>query len=305
MIEFALTLISNPAEPKLSSDVIDEIARFVEQTTSCTTRRNTLSEGVCVDIMFTAPSEAQGEISTLLQEKRSLLQIDCALQPHASRKKSLLIADMDSTIIEQECIDELAEFVGKRSEISAITERAMRGELDFEDALKGRVRMLKGLKRAHLEQAFRERITLTPGAKTLVQTMRANGAFTALVSGGFTFFTECVSDVAGFHVNKANTLEMENDQLTGEIEPPILGREAKEVALRAFVDAQNIPLAHTLAVGDGANDLSMLSAAGLGVAFHAKPAVAEAADIRIDHGDLTALLYLQGIPQSAFVAPSS
>ena len=230
---------------------------------------------------------------------RSKFNIDATHIPKAHPRR-LLIADMDSTIIQQECIDELAEFAGKRAEISAITERAMRGELDFDSALKERVAMLKGLPISVLQETFDKRITLTPGARTLVQTMNSLGAVTALVSGGFTFFTARIAEACGFQYNQANELLVKDGKLTGEVAMPILGRAAKEEALMRLAADHGIDLSDTLAVGDGANDLSMLNKAGLGVAFHAKPAVAEVADARIDYGDLTALLYLQGIPQSDF-----
>ncbi len=208
---------------------------------------------------------------------------------------------MDSTIIEQECIDEIADFAGRRAEISAITERAMLGELSFEAALTERVAMLKGLDVSVLEETYAKHISLTPGARTLVQTMNKFGAFTALVSGGFTFFTERIAEAAGFKSAQANELLVEGGVLTGKVRQPILGRAAKQNALLRLAGQDHLRMEETLAVGDGANDLSMLERAGLGVAFRAKPAVAEAAAARIQHGDLTALLYLQGIPQSEFI----
>ena len=227
--------------------------------------------------------------------------LDINVVPAENRRKKLLIADMDSTIIQQECIDELAEHAGKRAEISAITEQAMRGELDFEAALKARVGMLKDLDEAVLAQTFEERIALTPGARSLVETMNAMGAATALISGGFTFFTERVAKAAGFQHHQANRLFIEDGRLTGAVAEPILGREAKREALMRLTAAHDLNRGETLAVGDGANDLAMLEEASLGVAFHAKPAVAATAQARIDHGDLTALLYLQGIPQTEFI----
>ncbi len=228
--------------------------------------------------------------------------IDVVAQGTDHRRKRILIADMDSTIIEQECIDELAEFAGKRAEISAITERAMRGELDFEAALKERVAMLKGLPEKVLQETFETRITLTPGARALVQTMNRAGAVTALVSGGFTFFTSRVAAACGFQIHQANELIVENGVLTGEVHEPVLGRAAKQEALTRIAAEHDIALAETLAVGDGANDLAMLEKAGLGVAFRAKPAVAKAADASILHGDLTALLFLQGYADSEFTS---
>ncbi len=219
----------------------------------------------------------------------------------ATRRKKLLIADMDSTIIGQECIDEMGDILGIKARISAITERAMRGELDFEGALRERMALLTGLTEADLQGIFDSRITLTPGARTLVATMRAHGAFTALVSGGFTFFTRRVAKAVGFDVNRANELEMADGRLTGRVVEPILGREAKLAALESFSSDNAVDTPLTLAVGDGANDLAMIRAAGLGVAFHAKPVVAAEAHASIVHGDLTALLYLQGYRKDQFV----
>lgn len=220
----------------------------------------------------------------------------------ATRRKRLLIADMDSTIIGQECIDEMGAMLGIKERIAAITERAMRGELDFEGALRERMALLAGLAKSDLQGIFDERITLTPGARTLVQTMRANGAFTALVSGGFTFFTSRVAAAVGFDFNRANSLEVVSGRLTGRVAEPILGREAKLAALRELAAERNLHPVLTLAVGDGANDLAMIGAAGLGVAFRAKPVVAAEADAGITYGDLTALLYLQGYRRDEFVS---
>lgn len=220
--------------------------------------------------------------------------IDLVVQPVEGRQKRLLVADMDSTIIGQECIDELAAELGIKPQIAAITERAMRGEIDFEPALRERVGLLKGLPLEALEKVYRERITETPGARALTATMRAHGHACALVSGGFTFFTERVAHAVGFNVNQANRLIFVDGKLTGGIAEPILGREAKTEALVRLRDELGLHREETLAVGDGANDLGMIGEAGLGVAYHAKPVVAEAADARIDHGDLTALLYMQG-----------
>lgn len=220
--------------------------------------------------------------------------LDLAVQPLAGRRKRLLLADMDSTMIQVECIDELADFAGLKPQIAAITERAMRGELDFEPALRARVALLEGLPVAVLEQTLAERVRLTPGAAALIATMRAHGAFTALVSGGFTFFTERVAARLGFDHHAGNTLEVRDGALTGTVAEPIFGRDAKLAALRRFRAERGLAPAETMAVGDGANDLGMLQEAGLGVAFHAKPVVAAAAGARIDHADLTALLYLQG-----------
>lgn len=227
--------------------------------------------------------------------------IDIALVPSAQRRKDLLIADMESTIIEQECLDELGDFVGLRKQISDITTRAMQGELDFEAAIKARVELLKGLPQTTLGQVLNERITIMPGARTLVQTMAANGKYCALVSGGFTQFSGPIAAQLGFHYQQANILELENGTLSGTVREPVLGRRAKRAALERLCDEQGIAIERTLAVGDGANDLEMIISAGLGVAYHAKPMVTAKADAQIKHGDLTALLYLQGYKKEEFV----
>ncbi len=226
---------------------------------------------------------------------------DINVLPAANRRKTLLIADMDSTIIGCECLDELADMAGLKDKVSAITERAMRGELDFAAALKERVAMLRGLELGALERVYKERIRLNPGARTLLATMRANGAETILVSGGFRYFTSRVARDAGFHSEQANTLLDDGKALLGSVGEPILGREAKLAALEKSVAELGISYACTLAVGDGANDLDMIKRAGLGVAYHAKPVVAAAAGASINHGDLTALLYLQGYRDQDFV----
>jgi len=226
---------------------------------------------------------------------------DINLVAREKRRKKLLVADMDSTIINVECLDELADMAGLKPQIAAITERAMRGELEFEAALKERVGMLKGLKLDALERTYTERVRLNPGAKSLLATMRANGAHTMLVSGGFGYFTKRVAEAAGFHVERGNTLLDDGAALTGEVGMPILGREAKLLALEEAVVHLKIDFAESLAVGDGANDLAMIRRAGLGVAYHAKPVVAEAAGAAINHNDLTALLYLQGYRDSEII----
>jgi phosphoserine phosphatase len=214
------------------------------------------------------------------------------------RRKRLLVADMDSTIINCECLDELADMAGLKPRIAAITARAMNGEIEFAAALRERVALLEGLKLDALERVYRERIHLNPGAKALVATMRADGARTMLVSGGFTFFTSRVAKDAGFEIQQANRLIDDGLALTGRVREPVLGREAKLEALERAVADMQISLDDTLAIGDGANDLDMIKRAGLGIAYHAKPIVAEAAGARIDHGDLTAVLYLQGYRES-------
>ncbi len=252
-----------------------------------------------MDMLFEADDlgAVKAAVDALLAGK----PLDYCLQPAADRRKRLLVADMDSTIINVECIDELADFAGVKAEVSAITERAMRGELDFEGALRERVGMLKGLPLGDLQRAYDERVRLNPGARTLVRTMAANGARCVLVSGGFTFFTTRVAQAAGFHADRANTLHEAEGHLTGEVGEPILGREAKLAALQAEAAAQGIDISQALAIGDGANDLAMIEAAGLGVAYRAKAIVAAQADAKVDHADLTALLFFQGYKASEFV----
>lgn len=229
-------------------------------------------------------------------------RIDVCVQPAEGRRKRLLIADMDSTIINVECLDELADFAGVKAQVAAITERTMAGELAFDGALRERVAMLKGLSLDALQQCYDQRVRLNPGAETLVRTMAAHGARCALVSGGFTFFTSRVAAAAGFHENRANTLIDDGVVLAGLVGDPILGREAKLAALQDLVAAIGAGPVDALAVGDGANDLAMIEAAGLGVAYRAKPVVAAQADARVDHADLTALLYFQGYRREDFAA---
>ena len=245
-------------------------------------------------------SDSAAEIPVGAPQTARLPDADVNCVPLTGRRKKLLIADMDSTIIPVECIDEVADFAGVREQVVAITEPAMRGEMSFEEALVARVGLMKGLDAARLEDVWRERVYLNPGARTAVMTMRAHGAYAALVSGGFTFFTERVAAAAGFDEHRANRLVIESGHLTGAVENPILGRAAKLEALRSLATARGIALSETLAIGDGANDLAMIGEAGLGVAFRAKPIVAAEADVAIDHSDLTALLYLQGYAQGDF-----
>ncbi len=227
--------------------------------------------------------------------------IDVCVQPWNGRRKRLFVADMDSTIIGCECLDELADFAGVKDAVSAITERAMRGEIAFEGALRERVAMLKGLDLASLERAYAERVRLNPGARILVRTMAENGARCVLVSGGFNYFTSRVAAAAGFHADRANSLGAANGRLTGTVGEPILGREAKLAALTEEAAALGAPLMAAIAIGDGANDLAMIGAAGLGIAYRAKPIVAAEADCAVDHADLTAVLYFQGYRADEFV----
>lgn len=247
---------------------------------------------------------AGGEPTELVARVRAELgpaPLDVAVVNTHERVKRLLVSDMDSTIITVECIDELADRLGIKAEVAAITRRAMNGELDFRSALKHRVALLEGLPVQVLEEVYRERVRLMPGARTLVQTMRAGGAVTALVSGGFTEFVERVREETGFDLAEANRLEVEGGRLTGRVLEPIRDASSKLAMLHELTGAHGLRAEQTLAVGDGANDLPMLAAAGLGVAFRAHPRVARATRVAINAGDLTALLYLQGIPKDAFV----
>ena len=219
--------------------------------------------------------------------------------PAHGRRKAVLIADMDSTIIGVECIDELADYAGVKPQVAEITERAMRGELNFEEALHARVSLLEGLDVGVLERCYAERVRLNEGAEPMVRGMRARGARTALVSGGFTFFSERVAKAAGFQSHQANTLEVQNGRLTGRVIEPVLGQAAKAKALEALCEERNIGPDQVLAIGDGANDLAMVRAAGLGVAYRPKPALAAEADAVLEHSDLTAVLALQGLRPGA------
>jgi phosphoserine phosphatase len=245
---------------------------------------------------------ARAELLAWLPDRASTARVDWALTPSTNRRKRLLISDMDSTIIGQECLDELADFAGLKAEVSAITERAMRGELDFESALTTRVAMLKGLALTALERCHDERVRLNPGARALTATMTAHGARCVLVSGGFRFFTSRVAAAAGFHADRANVLLDDGASLTGEVARPILGREAKLAALQQEASALGLRAEDALALGDGANDLDMIRAAGLGVSYRAKPIVAAETTARIDHTDLTAALFFQGYRQEEIIA---
>ena len=260
-----------------------------------------LDEGSAADIRYEVPDGADG-----IGIGRYLLdgyfdEYDLVFQAAAAREKRLLIADMDSTMITVECIDELADYAGLKPQIAAITEAAMRGELDFAGALDARMALLKGLDAGAIDRCRAERVRLTPGARTLVRTMRARGAATVLVSGGFTAFAEPVGAEIGFDTVIANRLEIDGESLAGTVGKPIVDAGTKLATLERVRDELGLPVEATLAVGDGANDLPMIQAAGLGVAYHAKPVVAAAAAARIDHGDLTALLWAQGIPRAQWV----
>jgi phosphoserine phosphatase len=305
------TLVGAPGAQSLTSELVQAAAQRLPGAGAPVV----LSAGEAVDIPF-APGAAHGNRAdggfadagycraamSVLRLGLGAAPVDVFVQPVAGRRKKLLLADMDSTMIGQECIDELADFVGLKAQVAEITERAMRGEIAFEPALRERVALLAGLDAKVVDEAIEHRITLTPGGRELVGTMRAHGAYAALVSGGFTVFTSRIAEKIGFDENRANELMIMGGRFVGAVREPILGKAAKLAALQELAAARDLAPEETLAIGDGANDLAMLEAAGLGVAFRAKPAVAAAAQARIDHADLTALLYAQGYSRAEFAA---
>ena len=279
-------LIANPAHPVLDAAAVQRASDQLQAAGAAVGPVDWLAPGVACDLPFEGPAE--GPPATV-----SLPGIDAVALSPEGRRKRLLVADMESTIIENEMLDELAEFLGLRERIAAITARAMNGEIDFPGALTERVALLKGLPVARLDEAAAQIRTMA-GAATLIATMHKFGGYCALVSGGFTYFTRLVHERLGFDFDAANTLDHDGRTLTGTVQAPILGKEAKLATLERLCAQRGLEIAQSLCVGDGANDLPMLQAAGLGVAFRAKPAVAAQVAARIDHGDLTALLYLQG-----------
>jgi phosphoserine phosphatase len=287
---FIATLI---AKDRLSGGDISAAADALAAAGIAAYGRSWIEEDKACDLLFSAaPEPARVALEGLLAG------IDVVVQGEAWRRRRLLVADMDSTMIEVECIDELADYAGLKREVAAVTERAMKGEIGFEAALAERVALLAGLDEAAIDRCREERVRLTPGARTLVRTMKRAGAFTVLVSGGFTRFADPVGAEIGFDRVVANRLETAGGRLSGTVAPPVLGAEGKRMALLDAVTQRNLRLDETLAVGDGANDVPMLKEAGLGVAYHAKPAAAGAADAAILHNDLTALLYAQGWARS-------
>jgi len=296
------TLIAHPAQP-----LPDDIARRAARMLPAADAPIWLDPGFALDIPFTPLRTPLGENDNRMtaHSLRAALDgapVDVVVQHAGKRRKLLLLADMDSTMIGQECVDELADFIGQRARVAAITERAMRGEIEFAPALRERVALLAGLPACVVDEVIAKRITLTPGGRTLVQTMRRHGAYTCLVSGGFTAFTTKIAALIGFDENRGNQLIVGSDErFLGTVAEPVLGREAKLATLRELRRKLGLSQDETLVVGDGANDLSMISDAGLGIAFRAKPLVAEAAAARIDHGNLTALLYAQGYRRREFV----
>ena len=292
---FVATLVANPSNPVLTPAIAEEAAGRVKAS-----GLYWLADGIACDIALRDDTDLGAAREKILAVIAGT-PVDLAVQEAETRRKKLLIADMDSTMIGQECIDELAAEVGLKDKVAAITARAMNGEIAFEPALRERVALLKGLPVSVVDEVIEKRITLTPGGRELIATMKAKGYYTALVSGGFTVFTSRIAETLGFDENRANVLLAEDGRLTGAVAEPILGKQAKVDALTDISQRLGISPEEAMAVGDGANDLGMLHLSGAGVALHAKPAVAAEAKIRIDHGDLTALLYLQGYRKSDFV----
>ncbi|MEM7461895.1 MAG: phosphoserine phosphatase SerB [Pseudomonadota bacterium] len=290
------TLIANPKNPVLSEDISTSVMKDLNSHAVYW-----LADGVACDIPM-PDSTNQETAEEIIAGTIADQPIDFAIQQAETRRKKALIADMDSTMIDQECIDELADEAGFGKQVAEITARAMNGEIEFEPALRERVSLLKGLPNTVIGHVIENRIDLAAGGKQLVSTMRANGAYCALVSGGFTHFTGVIAEMLGFDEHQANILVEENSVLVGKVRDPILGRQAKAEAIATLSERLGIADLDFIAVGDGANDLAMLKLAGTGVALHAKPVVAAEAQVRIDHGDLTALLYLQGYRWSDFVS---
>ncbi len=285
------TLVSNPVRPAVDAAAIAKARALLPNAISETV----LKPGIAADIFFAPGPDAQErELSDLVRAALTPAPIDVVVQETKYRRKKLFVADMDSTMIDQECIDELADYAGLKAHVAAITERAMRGELPFEPALRERVALLKDLPLSVIEETIRAKITLAAGGKELIATLKANGIYTCLVSGGFTLFTNVIAQKLGFDENRANELLIENGKLSGKVREPILGRAAKLATLQELAGRLGIRMEETIAIGDGANDLDMITASGLGVAIHAKPAVAAAAQARLDHADLSAIIYCAG-----------
>ena len=290
------TLVSNPSRPSVDAAAVAAARALLPAAREPVV----LAQDVAVDLPFASPADLRA-LTEALCRTLAPAPIDVVIQPAAGRRKKLYLTDMDSTVIDQECIDELADFVGLKEHVAKITERAMNGEIEFEPALRERVALLRNLSVGVIGEVIEKRITLTPGGKSLVATMRANGAHTCLVSGGFTLFTEKIAASIGFNEHRGNVLVVEDGKLAGRVEEPVLGRDAKLATLKELTARFKLRPDETLVTGDGANDLPMIEAAGMGVAFHAKRVAAAAAHARIDHGDLTALLYLQGYRREEFV----
>ena len=296
-MKFVATLIANPEKANLHPEDVQQAQEILNRAGYNFRSVAWLKDYIACDIEFSGSNLSYGR--TCLKNALDNLEIDIVVQPTKNRRKKILIADMDSTVVAGETLDELAETAGLKKQISIITERAMRGEVDFKDAIRERVALLKGVPAKAMEEAL-NKIKVTSGATTLVRTMRFNGAYTALVSGGFSYFTSAIAKSVGFQEQISNQIVIQNGILTGEVIEPILDSKAKLQALKTICNAKNIPLSESIATGDGANDIPMIMHSGLGVAFHAKPAVETNAEAIIRFGDLTSLLYLQGYKSIEF-----
>lgn len=296
MTSFVLTLIGNEQTAPLEPGQVAQVCRHLATAGEC----DWLAENEACDI-FLETTLSAAEITARARDALAGAAIDAVCMPAKGRKKTLLISDMDSTIINEECIDELGDALGVGAQIRGITTAVVRGEISFSQALRQRMALMKGMEFALLESVYQTRITLKSGARTLVQTMREHGAYCILVSGGFTFFTSRIARRVGFHDHQGNELVFENDRLTGAVRDPILGRTAKLNSLTQLCQDKGLGVDDVLAVGDGANDIKMIRAAGLGVALHGSASLKEQANASVDYGDLTALLYIQGYRKSQFV----
>ena len=295
-MKYVLTLAVNSEFANLDTSSVAVATEALAKAGASLGAPDWLADDIACDIPFDSISPTTAD--TLIRAQ--LTDVDIFAQPQSGRRKSLLLSDMDATMVTCETLDELADFAGKKNEIAEITARAMNGEIAYDDSLRQRVAMLAGLSVDSLEKTL-VRMELTPGARTLVQTMRKNGAFTALVSSGFKFFTRHIREQIGFHEDVSNEFEIKDGTLTGEIDGTIMNKDGKLSALRRFVEQQGVALSDAVTVGDGANDRHMLEAAGLGIAFHAKPVVAASAQFQIKHSDLTSVLYAQGYKRNEFV----
>jgi len=300
-MDTVLTLVVTPHDGELLREIEAKTLAYLNSSVTGTFERTVLSENEAIDLAFDGTDKAQ-EIHRDIPGLLSNVKIDWCLQSIKNRKKKLLLADMDSTIITVECIDELADFAGIKDKVSEVTEAAMRGEIDFIGALESRVALLKDLPESALKRCFDERVKLTEGARTLIQTMKSNGAYTALVSGGFTFFTSRIQVITGFDMHRSNELEIIDGLLTGKVVPPICDAGTKLESLKQLKNDLKLSVEQIVAIGDGANDIPMIDAAGLGVAFHAKEKTQNAADTAINHTSLETLLFYQGFRRSEFIS---
>jgi phosphoserine phosphatase len=298
-MDSVLTLIGDPASSAVDSALVESAIAALAEAGARVAAPDWLAPGIACDLPFDGLACARAEAAA--RDRLDGAPFDLAAQPAAGRRKGLLVADMESTIIGQELVDELAEAAGVYDRIAAITARSMAGEIDFASSFYERVGLLAGLTTDALAQVA-ERITLNPGARTLIRTLRAGGVYTALVTGGFTCFAEAVARDCGFDEMRGNELLIDGDRLSGAVGEPVLGPKAKLTALTELAERHGLAIAATVAIGDGANDLDMVRAAGMGIAYRGKPVLRQAARFRLDHGDLTALLYLQGYRQREFIA---